>query len=382
MTQISAPTPGHKPQEPVSKGSNGSLKPVDKRVANRVLARLGLMTKGAVEPRVRQIIGEGKDKLIVEHEQATKVYMLPQASFLSLCRRNIEKEVGFINAVKAALKEHGEIANLAVDITPAQGKRGAWEMDKAAGNLEKKIVGEHDWAKGKSYCLDFVRGMMNLHKANFVHGDIKLENLLLFLNKSDPAQSHVKVSDFGKGAKVSGDKPSGLYSGNTRFGPPEGALSKAGDVYGVGICLIRILEEQLLTGEKNTLMPVHETTRKIPPAHSDRRGVEKYILDNPAFTRSYETKGSFSGKVLDFCARVRTCAGKVSKEQLAYESEALNRYIDVLCKELEKQGKLGPLQASSLKAMLQFMTDPNPGKRISMEMAEKALEFILDNNKK
>ncbi len=349
-------------------------KSVDKKIAARVERLLGQMNTPLSESASRKVYGVGKDKLIVEHESSSKVYMLPQASFLGRCRRNIVKEVQFILGIKKALPKE-EMKNLAVDIDPDNTKARVWTTDKAEGNLEK-MMGDADCKmQSKDFCQDIVRGMKNLHKAGYVHGDMKLENMLVVQGSELGGQKYIKVSDFGKGAKVVEGKPSGIYSGNTRYGPPEGRTSKAGDVYGAGICIIRILEEQFL-GDKTSLVAVHETRTKIPPAHKERRGVEKYILEEPAFTRSYEQKGSFKGKVLDFFARVRTVAG-VDKQKLSFEQDAMNRYIDVLTTKLQSEGGLDKEKAAFLNQMLKNMTSVDPSARPTMEVVDGELKDIF-----
>ncbi len=338
------------------------FKPVDKKIA-----KLLSMVPGTIVE-----IGKGKDKLAVGAEKGDNVFLFAQKSFLGRCQRVIQKEINFIRGIKETLQSMGgDTTNIAVDIEEGHKGKRYWIMQRAEGNLEKKILQNNDFQSSKTFALGLVNGMKNLHAADRVHGDVKLENLLLFPEKI------VKVSDFGKGAEVSGNDPNGIYSGNTRYGPPEGKRSKPGDVYGTAIGLIRILEEQFLTDEKTSLVPVHKTTTKIPPAHSDRRGVEKYILDNTAFTRTYEQKGTgFAGKVKDFLGRVATRTG-LSEDQLGFERKALNTYIKVLVGNMKENKNLNTTQAGVLQFLLESMTNTDPKARPSMEVVESSLQFIF-----
>lgn len=343
------------PQPP--KSDQGPPKQVDQKVSSRVLRLLGLF-QGAI-PRV--IYGAGKDKLIVQHEDPTKAYMIPQASFFGTRRRNIENELKTMQGIRNGLAKENidpKESNLALGVERSTSKKGAWETGKAEGNLEKKVSQELDISTRFSYCRGVLNGMSKLHNAGYIHGDVKLENVLFY--KDD----HVEVSDFGKS-----DNKDGIYSGNTRYGPPEGTRSQKGDVYGAGICLIRILEEHVLHNETRLPTAYDNLGTKVPPADKERRGVEEFILECPAFTRSYEQKGTFKGKVLDFKARLETITNRQTPSRNNPETKALEGYINTLCQRLETAGVASKIQSKELNALLRLMTYPDPDKRITMEAA-------------
>lgn len=356
------------PSEPVSPPVKTAPKSLDKRIADLFGIRAGLLTE----------IGRGKDKLVIGVQGGKQVFLFAQKSFLGVSQRIIEKEIAFVNSIKSKLeKVGGDTTNLAVDIKEGPSGKRYWTMEKAVGNLEKKILEKsNNWDSCKSYCSGLVNGMVNLHKVDGVHGDLKLENLLLFPNDSDESKCTVKIADFGKSAKVRGDKIAGAYSGNTRYGPPEGSLSKASDVYGTGICLIRILEEQFLSDTTKMLISVPKGMDKQPPAHVGRRGVEKFLLDNAMFTRTYEQKAGFQGKILDFVARVRTAFGLPS-DKLEAEQVALNGYIRALSEKMVKTGRLSKDKAEHLTDLLQKMTSVDPSRRPSMVQVQNDLKEIL-----
>jgi len=347
--------PSQKPQ--FSAQPEVSIPTYPKALAKRVAHLLNVSIENV------HIVGVGKDKIVAKVIGENGVFQVPQKSFLGQCRKNIQKEVDFAQTIVAA---NVDTTNLAVDVKEAKPRRG-WQMSEAEGNLEKKIRASHSWDACKSYVKGFVSGIKNLHAAGCIHGDVKLENILLFL------KNIVKLADFGKGTKVSGDAPAGIYSGNTRYGPPEGVKSKSGDVYGAGIALIRMVEEQFLNG-KTSLIPVHETIRKIPPADKERRGIEKYILDSPEFSRSYEQKGTILGKIKDFQARLRTQSG-IDNKTLGFEVDAMNRYIKVLGSQLDS--KIAPEKARTLELLLRAMTAIDPQNRPSMELVEHVLNFVM-----
>lgn len=334
-------------------------KPVDKKIAQRVMRMLN-----CGEPRA--VYGTGKVKLIVEHESAHKVYWIPQASIFGMRRRNIEKEVENIVGIREGLTNAGvdeKTSNLAIDVTAS---KGVWESSKAEGNLEKQVSQPIQFSTRIQYARGLLNGMTNLHKAGYRHGDVKLENVLFYKDGT------AKLADFDKSGKNDG-----VYTGNTRYGPPEGTMSQKGDVYGAAICLIRILEEHVLHNENRLPSHLDFKGSKIPPADKERRGVERFILECPVFTRSYEQKGSWIGKVLDFKARLQTILNKDTPRPTNPETLALNGYIKTLCERLSKAGAVDKVGVHKLEVLLQKMTDPNQDSRIAMELALDVFNTIF-----
>ncbi len=340
-----------------------------------------------------QPLAEGKDKrvFVVSKEALLQMpiadqHKLQNLVFIAPIKANREKlvkeEYGLMQNIHDQLDVDSETeTHLALDfdkITTSDGKE-YYVTKKALANGEKAIRDPAlPFETRLSFCEHVLDGGSALHGTNRVHGDLKPDNLLIFENET------LKIADFGKSATVDDDKPSTkTYSGNTRFCPPEGKLSKAGDVYGAGLILIRILEEACLN-DSTSLIDISE--KKNPPAYTDtqtgkdsRRGVEKYILDNPAFTRSYETKGQtlFGGRAKDLAARAKTVTGAISQKDLNAESVALNDYITTLCNELLENKFLDKEKADELGLLLIDMTSTAPQQRPTMQEASNQFKAIF-----
>lgn len=293
-------------------------------------------------------------------------------------QKMVSEEFGLMKSIREQLgaTENTE-TNLALDfevVRTADGKT-FYTTEKALGNAETLIRDRSLSPSTRiSFCRQAINGMASLHSTNRVHGDVKPDNLLVY------DQEVLRVADFGKSATVEDDKPSSTkYAGNTRFGPPEGQLSKAGDVYGTGLMLMRILEEGCLESRATLLQP---SELKNPPSHESRRGVEKFILDAPAFERSFETKEQGllfggGGKGKDFAARVKTVGGLIPSEALQNESIVLRQYIRVMCDELVKYKVIPDYSRDLLELLLIEMTDIDPKKRPTMDQVAVRFDEIF-----
>lgn len=63
---------------------------------------------------------------------------------------------------------------------------------------------------------DVVSGLIALHSCGIVHGDVKLDNVLVFPSRDNPALAIAKVADFGH-AVVLNDAPSSTSMGQLRY---------------------------------------------------------------------------------------------------------------------------------------------------------------------
>jgi len=317
---------------------------------------------------VRGIIGGHRPKIDSTNIDYMNVFYTPQPDIILSSHRKIIDAEQKIQAdiAESTYARYGVIeTNLALDMDEMGGS-GVFEAPRAEGNLEKKMQ-MADLPTCISYGSQFLNGMRILHSTDHVHGDLKPENCLVFPDGT------VRISDFGKATKVKGDKEAGLYDGNTRFGPPKGKKSKNGDVYGAGLCLIRLLESSFL--DKGKPLISADTKGKLP-AHESRTGLEQFITADSRFQRTCETKGTgWIGMVQNFLCKVKTQLGIV---KLQDEQTALNQYIDTLC------GKLSGLhqeeKVAKLKVLLKEMTDIDASKRPSMEDALQRYHEIFPDN--
>ena len=57
------------------------------------------------------------------------------------------------------------------------------------------------WVEKIMLCLDVVQGVQGLHEANIIHGDLKGDNILVFLSAKGIPRA--KISDFGFSSTLS-----------------------------------------------------------------------------------------------------------------------------------------------------------------------------------
>ncbi len=119
--------------------------------------------------------------------------------------------------------------------------------------------------------------------------------------------------------------------------------------------------------------------KKNPSAHQSRRGVERFILEHQAFTRSFETKdqGLFGGKGKDLAARALTVGGFISQASLDDETLALNEYIGTLCDELVEKKFIPEYARDELAFLLMEMTQTDPTKRPTMNQVAERFDGVF-----
>jgi len=122
-------------------------------------------------------------------------------------------------------------------------------MEKVTGGSAKKLDGKRiQPSEFKEIASDLLQGVYATHKANIVHLDIKLENILR--EEVDAESNAWKLTDFGL-AEVCNDaadaqepKPLGRISGTELYAAPEvwGAkFGKKSDVWSLGVVLYQLL---------------------------------------------------------------------------------------------------------------------------------------------
>ncbi|KAH8684315.1 ankyrin repeat-containing domain protein [Tricladium varicosporioides] len=100
---------------------------------------------------------------------------------------------------------------------------------------------DNDWPRKRRLLLDVVEGLSALHDCSIVHGDLKMENILVFATESETFPVIAKLSDFGFSLDVSNPNDQQSLVGYTPiWAAPEFAqkLSPEGlmltDVYSLG----------------------------------------------------------------------------------------------------------------------------------------------------
>lgn len=351
---------GQKVYDKLKRKMNSTEKNIKLVVEGRVLD-LELINEGK-EKKVYKInnLDEWKDKF--NHLKQESVFYVSKSSKFLPKKNPLKSEHAIMKEIKDKLKNTLDVEYLAV--SGERLKRKIWnqttlEVPKGEGNLEDAFK-EKGFDKREtlhiSYCL--LKGMDALHRAGFVHGDSKSENLLIYGEKPE---RNLKISDFGKARKM--EEGTSSYKGNLRFAPPEGKLSKKGEVYSTALMLIRNFEELI----PNQGEPLLEVTHLDPiPARGNLRGIEKFITQHADFPGIKCT--TLKQKVFEqFPRQVRL--GKKRAYNSNRQVNEVQRYVRALIKRLSDENILEAPQAKKLEELLTSMTRIDPKARPSMQEA-------------
>ncbi len=329
-------------------------------------------------------LGKGKEKLVVKKElapsntsTAKEAYYVPVADFLGRTKKAIKKELAKMRDIKSKGGEKTDRLALADEADEKIGGHYTLVTEEAKGDFEGAIKDKDvDIRQREGYGSDLLKGFCQLHAAGYAYGDLKPENLLVY------EDGGLRIGDFGKSEEVKGDE-SLPYRGNLRFAPPEGRLSKKGDVYGAALTLIRNFEELLLPADGKPLVDVDpkdidkEATKKqkdgTRSAPEGMRGIEKYIIEHKAFL-GIKVKGLKD--TLFKALRRYAKADKLPEDRKQRQKELIDGYIDELTAQLSKSG-IDEKKASSLNHLLREMTRRDPEKRPSMERALETYNQII-----
>lgn len=250
---------------------------------------------------------------------------------------------------------------------------------KAEGrSLEKYILRKVEDKKASfqetaRFGQEFLSGMVEMHAAGYVHGDMKLDNILVYENKNDSGvvERHVKISDFGKTRPIEEDE-SQIHTGNNRYSAVEGRLSKKGEVYSSGLVLIRLLEQKVLGEGEDMLVQPSANHLDVVQPKANRSGIEKFVTSHKAFPH---TESTFAGKIRIALRALFTPVGKKHKRA----EKEIQKYIDVLVSRLgaDPDYQMSTQKQADLKKLLKEMTLSNPNKRPTLEQALKQYETIF-----
>ncbi len=340
---------------------------------NRADIALGISDDIVVEDP----LAEGKAKKIIINRQ-----VLGQV-FAKALHPNKEKELK--DEVEAAeniynnLSETGmsgkqiKRANLALDFAPlpkdacADGVYTVM-MPQAAIDLEKKINQKgFKFPEALKMIWHIANGLHNLHKAGYVHGDLKPENFLLYRKKGEHT---AKLADFGKSQPLEKGQ-NAVYSGNPRYCALEGSLNFESEVFSAALLMIRVLESEFLAECKEDMLSVPNEKKSVNENiinQKKRRGIEKFVVLDKAcpqkeITSTLDSITFYASKWANFTA---------SKEA----SKAVNGYIDELIKKLRNKYADNShyiIKINILNSLLKLMTQSDPKNRPSMENVAKGL---------
>jgi hypothetical protein len=323
-------------------------------------------------------IAHGKAKQVFVHEDkatATHVYFTPRetsglmgkteyARHEAELRREVEIQKVIRQRVGPSATEH-----LAVDAEettkPEEKVQGKFTVksEKADTDLEHALAENPSIIGDPFEAIDgLFQGLDGLHKAGVTHGDIKLDNVLVY-------KGQLRLADFGK-AKFQKKGEDSFYTGNPRHEPPEGRQSKASDVYGIGFVAIQVVERTKVLGDRKSLIEVSQKDRKSVLPEEKRRGIERYAIEHNHCTQTETTKLRGTFRVMG--RRAARAVTTASAAQLEEAQKATEAYINKLIEELKDQEpyKSDPKAIAALDdfgKLLKGMTAANPSERLTSE---------------
>jgi serine/threonine protein kinase len=273
----------------------------------------------------------------------------------------LKKELAIARKIKSIVEATGgSIAHLAVNLieSPLHIHRSLTVKAEAAhGNLET-LIRRNDlpFTVRLDLCRQALEAFAALHEAGFVHGDIKPDNFLVYQTQG---KWTLKLSDWGKTTELS-SKATTSYIGSARFAPFEYRSSHAGDIYSLGLTLLRILEEAVLTrsSEEMLMKPLH--TRWVDKR--DERGFVKY-----SFARSDSPQPRF--KLLK---RIKVF-WNTPTEDTQKAQKFTREYIDIFAERAAQEGHCSKKVAEQVAELMKQMTHTSPAQRPTAASAHAAL---------
>jgi serine/threonine protein kinase len=308
--------------------------------------------------------------------------------------------VGDFMKLASAQKELRELSkNLAFNLEKLQGperlgSKFTVKTDKAECDLDSAVTEgvkdqngvRHQLTEEQIVSLgdDILNAYVALHRLGFVHGDSKLENILLLIDKD--GNNYAQLIDLGKLEVVSANQAV-LNKGNQRTCPPEGKVSHRGETYSVGMMLIQMFEQSILRDKMaknpndNMLIstPNVDSSKKVA---KNRNGLEKFAVQNKNMSQSESFLGRVStiGDIL-----LNAITGKVSNQDAEKE---IYTYVYALVNEKNKivmndNSKTPQEKADLLKrnndfgALLRSMLTSDRNARITMNEAQNRYRRIF-----
>ncbi len=262
------------------------------------------------------------------------------------------------------------------------------EIRDSEGNAITNLTPEQlqqDFKKRVQYGLEILKGIGDLHRAGYVHGDLKLDNIFVYEDQDSQGNlvSKVKISDFGKTKPIK-NKPL-LHTGNNRDGMPvEQTLSQKGEVQSAAFLLIQVLEAHLLKNEKGMMLRNPTAVDKSKTAlhrSSDikRIGIVKFLTSNKfcphTETTTLRCKVKLLGRLISASPKSYPYAEKEIHGYIGSIDEGIMEE-DSLLKALKDAYNIDDTKLKNLEKLLKSMTSSNSSLRPTMDEAIKEYEKI------
>lgn len=204
-----------------------------------------------------------------------------------------------------------------------------------------------------------LEGLTYLQETNHVHGDLKPENIFVYLDAE--GRPFVRISDFGKAKQLNNDNVKLFRNGNPSYSSPENKLTKKSEVYCAALMIIRLLENKYLTEEHSSLIEVPKEKQKDKPDER-RKGVEKYLVEHPDCKQYNEW-----GRTNIVATVMAPFAYAIGVKGTPASQTAIHNYIDRLKEKLKNETSFENIEG--LIFLLKRMTLSDRQARPTMEEA-------------
>lgn len=202
---------------------------------------------------------------------------------------------------------------------------------------------------------DIASGLMALHQVGIVHGDLKLENVIVFQDLNRPSGSIAKLCDFGHSIFLGSENQSQQYWGTTLYLPPE-ALSQEShpippellhkcDIWAYGLTLWEILADGHRYFDESWCLNSSFLRSTAPEEAAQPSNVETSLPD----TDSLEASGLNADRNLLY---------QFKRFDLKHLSDLGQSYVDRIC-------PMSDWRRNFLKPLMKLTLNAEPSKRIS-----------------
>lgn len=235
-------------------------------------------------------------------------------------------------------------------------------------NLERLVKTSKEplsFEQALNFGSQILNGYKDLEGAGIVHGDTKLENILVYKDKDKNLIA--RVADFGKAREMEKDETA-INTGNDRY--MQGLLSHKSQLFGVGILLIRLTETQFLTKDQKMLIDPEEEA-SIKPS-KQRWGIERFLILNKKTPQTESSK--LKGRIRILFRAVQYSVKKPAPQKFEASSQEIQKYVAALTEQLKAKYPDQEEALDELKKLLNNLTSANPKGSIA-DAAEKFEEI-------
>lgn len=196
---------------------------------------------------LKELSAAGKSKIVyvVDPEGSRRISEIYSNCVFLIPRPGREEELLQELTLCRNLAGRCSSERLAISMEQFKGSQNVFLAERAEGDMEAKDFQDHlrgNFAGTVRIFRDACKSGYALHVEDIAHGDVKLENFLVF--PDGKGGYIVKLSDWGK-TKILQPNGTAVMSGNARHSPPEQLTSCKGDTYGLGLVGIQLFEIML-----------------------------------------------------------------------------------------------------------------------------------------